>query len=255
MLSFLFYRKGNAHQASVTSLVCNTFRFITRILISSGIFLCASASAQSLGVSPVYVNLSEDKRLASITVTNSSNKPRTIQIRLYQWAHEGTKTELIDTKDIIPSPPIAVIPANKTQVIRVGMRVPAEEHYEKSYRLILDELPQRDRPGVIMALKVSLPVFVNPSEIKASANLSWHIEKRNGQHFLVAENIGNGHAKINNIAVAPIMLAHAEARGNIYVLAKSYYEWRLPSGVINHRNIQVKANVHGKAVSVSVPVL
>ncbi|WP_194755975.1 fimbrial biogenesis chaperone [Aliidiomarina indica] len=255
MLSFMFNRKVNAHQASVTSLACSAFRLIIRIAISSGIFLCASVSAQSLGVSPVYVSLSEDNRIASITVTNSSNKPRTIQIRLYEWTHEGIKTELIDTKDIIPSPPIAVIPAKKTQIVRVGMRMSAEKHYEKSYRLILDEIPQLDSAGVIMALKISLPIFVKPSETQVNHNLDWHIEKRNGEHFLVAKNIGNGHVKINDIAVSPTMLTHAEAQSNIYVLPKSYYEWKLPSEVMNHRNIQVKANVHGQAVSISVPVL
>lgn len=246
---------GKSNQASYASLIVFSIRNIFSIFTFGLIFWGCSVSAQSLGVSPIRVDLSENKRIASITVTNSSNAPRSVQVRLYSWSHSGKELLLSDTKNIVSSPPIATIPANQSQIIRVGMRMQPDKTMEKSYRLILNELPKRSRAGVIMTLKISLPVFVKPSEGEAQANLNWKVDMRNGQPFLVVENKGNGHAKIDTINIAPYAWSKQEAQGNIYVLPNSYYEWRLPPGVKNYRNIQVKASIHGKAVSVSVPVL
>lgn len=246
---------GKPSQASESSLTLFAATCFLLFFVAASFFWNQVASAQSLGVSPIKVELSEDQRVASITVTNSSNAPRSIQVRLYNWAHSGKELLLGETKDIVSSPPIATIPANQSQIIRVGMRMQPDENLEKSYRLILNELPKQSRAGVIMALKISLPVFVKPSEDEAQEKLNWKIEMRNGQPFLLVENKGNGHAKIDTINIDPYAWSKQEAQGNIYVLPNSYYEWRLTPGVKNYRKIQVKASIHGKAVSVSVPVL
>ena len=63
------------------------------------------------------------------------------------------------------SPPIATIAPDKEQIIRVGLRRAPDKERELSYRLFLQEVPAPPKPGfqgLQVALRVGLPVFVQP---------------------------------------------------------------------------------------------
>ncbi|WP_417658741.1 molecular chaperone [Pseudidiomarina sp.] len=252
-MSLLHRIKGydqRVSQTSPLSLLGRTRTVWLVVLIILGLLNIAEAG--SLGVSPVRVDLSTQQRVASITVTNSSNEPKTIQMRLYKWHHDGTQTNLEKTKDILPAPPIAVIPPKQSQLLRVGLRTKPGSKLEKSYRLMIEEIPSQQNVGVALALRISIPVFVKP-EVSVHAQLSWSIESLNGKKFLRVDNHGNGHAKLNDFKVAPAVLKTAAPTSNVYVLPGAHFRWELTSQFNSHQALQVEAIVHGKEISLAVP--
>lgn len=221
-------------------------------LASLLLFFSSAVFASSIGVSPIRVDLSAEQRVGSITITNSSNQPKTIQLRLFAWQHQGQDTALTQTKDLLAAPPIAVIPAQKSQIVRVGMRIEPDQTIEKSYRLMIEELPPRQNSGVAIALKISLPIFVKPIA-HAQAELSWLIETRGTEQYLRVDNSGTAHAKIDHLSLSPALLAPSNATSNIYVLPGAHYRWKLQPEINRHPALRLEATIHGKMVSFTVP--
>lgn len=253
-MNLLHRIKGDDLRASSTSpldFLCRTRTLWLLAFIILGLLNIAEAG--SLGVSPVRVDLSADQRVASVTVTNSSHEPKTIQLRVYEWTHDGSQTNLENTKDILPAPPIAVIPPNQSQLLRVGLRVKPDATLEKSYRLMIEEIPARQTTGVAIALKISIPVFIKPA-IPVEAQLTWRVETDNDKTYLRVDNHGTGHAKVNDFKVSPAVLANSAPTSNVYVLPGSNFRWEITTKSNSRQALQVEANVHGKEVSVAVPL-
>lgn len=88
-------------------------------------------------------------------------------------------------------------------MIRSGIRIPATAT-EKTYRLFIEELPDRDKPkgtAVAIALRFGLPVFVTPAvpDVDGSATLSVsskgivaHVANGGNQHFRIHSLILQG---------------------------------------------------------------
>lgn len=247
------FAKGLSMQASSASLLllcrnCGPALVATVMLIYSN-----SLYASSIGVSPIRVVLSAERHVGSITITNSSSQPKTVQLRLYDWQHHGNETELTDTKDLLAAPPIAVIPPQQSQIIRVGMRIQPDEITEKSYRLMIEELPSHQNAGVAIAVKISLPVFVKPISL-AQAELSWFIETHETEKYLRVDNSGAAHAKIEHLSIFPALLRPGNATSNIYVLPGAFYRWKLQPELEHHPTLRLEATIHGKAVVYTVPL-
>ncbi len=73
---------------------------------------------------------------------------------------------------------------------------------EKTYRIILDELPKpidsrKASQGVNVLLRSSLPVFVVNKD--AITQLNWKIDAKQNDTFLNISNIGNRHALLNDL--------------------------------------------------------
>ncbi|MDN7124531.1 molecular chaperone [Pseudidiomarina sp. 1APP75-32.1] len=250
-MSLLNLTKGREKQASNSSLP-----FYKRFKISIFITLltlvgCSAVQANTLGVSPVRVELSAAAPLASITVTNSSDQAKTIQLSLFEWRQQGQETSLTATKELIAAPPIAEIPPHQTQIVRVGLRAQPDAQTEKSYRLMIRELPPQDNVGIAITLRISIPVFVAPEQA-AAHQLQWRLETRDNATFLIAQNTGTAHAKINELEVEQPVLAQSAPTGNIYVLPGSYYEWQLQDSVSQYPEIVVQARIHDDSVSTTL---
>src|SRR5205807_8196365 len=126
-----------------------------------------------------------------------------VQINVQAWSQSGGKDVLADTKDVIASPPIATIPAGQEQIVRIGMRRAPDAQRELSYRLFLQEVPPPPRPGfqgLVVALRIGLPIFVQPRQGTAKAVLLWNASKSSPDILkLTADNAGTGHIQISTI--------------------------------------------------------
>lgn len=253
MLSLLDVPKGRVMQASKTSLPFYRPLHTILLILFIGLFASFPSQADTLGVSPVRVTLSAQNPVASITVKNASDRPKSIQLRLYRWQHEGPETQLTATKDLIAAPPIAVIPANQTQIVRVGLRIKPDPEIEQSYRLMIEELPPKNNVGIAMTLRISIPVFVAP-ENAAQNKLKWQVEHRDNSSFLTVHNTGTAHAKINQLSLTPRALENSAPTGNIYILPNSHYEWKLTSDVKKQSELVLKADILGDVVSQTLPM-
>lgn len=132
--------------------------------VLAGLGLWGSA-AHALTISPVLVELSPARRVASITITNPGDRPLTFQTQVRAWSQPGGADAYADTDALFVVPPIAEIAAGGSQIFRVTTRTrpSAEEH---AYRLIFEDVSELAAPAtpsgessINIRVNHDLPVF------------------------------------------------------------------------------------------------
>jgi len=170
-----------------------------RIAAAVALFLSGhAASAQNLSILPVNVFLPAGQKAASLSLTNHGDKPTSIQVRAYDWGQRNDEDQLTDSKLIVVIPPLVTISAGGTQIIRLILRqTPVAS--EATYRIVLDQIPGPNEPGVVqMVLRLSIPVFASP-EIKVVPQPQFHLERDAERLFLVGVNTGKSHETLHDI--------------------------------------------------------
>jgi fimbrial chaperone protein len=148
------------------------------------------AGAAALQFNPVSIGMEAGQDATTLQVTNSGDSPATIQVRAFRWAQHGNEDQLDPTPDLIVSPPQFVIPAGESQTVRILSRDHNQQN-ERTFRLLLDEIPNPRANTVSFAMRVSLPV-VQASSQKGAAVLGWTIERQpDGHAVVVARNTGD----------------------------------------------------------------
>ncbi|QXB46307.1 fimbrial biogenesis chaperone [Acinetobacter seifertii] len=175
----------------------NTFVATTLLL-----FLPSVLNAASIRLSPVNVEILSDQSASSISLYNQSNESADLQIRIFEWTQNAGQDQLIPTDDIAISPPFLKLKPNDSYNLRVVRIKPEPISGEKTYRIILDELPKpidsrKASQGVNVLLRSSLPVFVVNKD--AITQLNWKIDAKQNDTSLNISNIGNRHALLNDL--------------------------------------------------------
>lgn len=189
--------------------------------------------AGSFTVNPVRVTLSSGRAVAAITVHNDGTEASVIQLETSRWTQQNGTDVLASSGDILATPPIFTLQPGSSQIVRVGLRRPADAQGELTYRLLLREVPppQPISQGLRVALAISMPVFV-VSAHPAFANLQWQaLRLADGRIELHATNTGNAHVQIGALELlsadgaSPIVQKSVAA----YVLPGSTRSWTLKS--------------------------
>ncbi|NUF52755.1 molecular chaperone [Acinetobacter seifertii] len=172
--------------------------FVATLLL----FLPSMLNAASIRLSPVNVEILSDQSASSISLYNQSNESADLQIRIFEWTQNAGQDQLIPTDDIAVSPPFLKLKPNDSYNLRVVRIKPEPISGEKTYRIILDELPKpidsrKASQGVNVLLRSSLPVFVVNKD--AITQLNWKIDAKQNDTSLNISNIGNRHALLNDL--------------------------------------------------------
>lgn len=197
------------------------------------LLFCIAASparASTFQVNPVVVTLTPDKPVAALTVRNLGADSTVIQLQLMSWSQADGTDKFTPTSNILATPPIFTLPANGSQVIRVGFRRPPDVQGEHAYRLFLQEIPpplKSGFEGLRMALRISMPVFVQPVR-GGSPQLHWRaMSAGHGQIRIRVSNDGLAHAKLSRFKLS--MGAGAKKlsmpQQPVYVLPGAAHEW------------------------------
>jgi fimbrial chaperone protein len=198
----------------------------------AAIAVCLLASppalAQALTVHPVTVELTGDQHAAVLTVQNSGEKPTVVQTRAFAWTQAGGKDVLIPAADVAISPPFATIPPGQSQTVRLVLRTPKVSR-ETSYRVFIDQVPTPGPDGISLAIRLSIPVFIEPDP-RARPKLAWKVLiGPDGQAELNAVNSGPRRVRLSDVTVTasgmPSILAERGAMA--YVLPGSERTWKL----------------------------
>jgi fimbrial chaperone protein len=167
----------------------------------------AGASAASLDVNPVRIDLAPAARSAELKLTNMSNEALSVQVDVREWSQDFDGAEqLADTRALLAVPPIVTIPAGERQIVRIGQLGAPAEDVEKSFRVLVTELAgaraANGGPALNMRLRLSIPVFVAPIARPAAADIEVEdvASTEDGTRFTL-HNTGNAHAKIERIDV------------------------------------------------------
>ncbi|MDV4262956.1 molecular chaperone [Acinetobacter seifertii] len=174
------------------------------IFVVMGLLISLSSiiSAATIRLSPVTVEILSHQKASSISLYNQSNESADLQIRIFEWTQNAGQDQLIPTDDIAISPPFLKLKPNDSYNLRVVRIKPEPISGEKTYRIILDELPKpidsrKASQGVNVLLRSSLPVFVVNKD--AITQLNWKIDAKQNDTSLNISNIGNRHALLNDL--------------------------------------------------------
>lgn len=136
------------------------------LVLLMGTFAPLAAGAAALQISPIRLDLLPGQSAGSLTLRNRGTQPLNAQVRVFRWTQDAEGDRLEPAPALVASPPIVQISGEGEQLVRVVLTQPAAGNDEQTYRLLIDELPER-RPqaqtGVTMQLRYSVPVFVNAS--------------------------------------------------------------------------------------------
>ena len=125
------------------------------------------AHAGSFQVNPIRVDLTPKAQTTALSVRNTGTEPVVVQVSVEAWAQDEGKDVYSPTREIIATPPVLTIPPDQERVVRIGLRRAPDKGRELSYRLFLQEVPPPPQPGfqgIVVALRVGLPVFVAPTQ-------------------------------------------------------------------------------------------
>lgn len=223
----------------------------------------ASWAASGFGISPLRLDLSAAKPMASYVLTNSGDVPVVIQAQPRAWRQEQGRDVLGDTRAFLVNPAIVRLQPGESQVIRVALRAAPDRERETGYRMHFTEVPQADEPAktegamsVRLVKRMDLPVFVAPvaGEPRPRGALKASVEGTTLR--LLASNDGTGHWRLGDLVVADA--ATGSVLGNPLVVSV------LPGGMraveIPLKNgatpaaVTVKGDAGGEAFEARIPV-
>lgn len=202
-----------------------------RALIAALLMLLApfGARAASFQVNPIRVSLSASQATAVLRVTNSSSTPTVIQVQTVAWSQEKNQDVYTPSRALLATPPIFTLAPGSEQVVRVGTRAAPDAKLETPYRLFLTEVPpapQAGERGVQIALRIGIPVFVEPA-VPLAPVLKWTATRLAGNQLQInADNTGNAHVEILKLTLsAPSHSALLVAQFGGYVLPGAHRSW------------------------------
>ncbi|AOK05073.1 fimbria/pilus periplasmic chaperone [Burkholderia sp. AU28942] len=220
----------------------------------------AVASAATLQITPVTLELPPSAAAAGITLANAGGRPIYGQVRTYRWTQENGDDVLTPTDALAASPPLLQIGANADQLIRLvrtGRGAPAAE---ESFRVLIDELPAPGTPvenGITIRLRYSVPVFVEPDAATAPPRLDWRIERDAAGMRLAVDNHGGRRAQISAVRLVDTRGGvHELTRGLFgYALAGSTRRWplKLDPGAAAFVKIQAVVNAQPVEARLTTP--
>lgn len=204
-----------------------------RALIAAVLMLLApfGARAASFQVNPIRVHLSATQATAVLRVTNSSSTPTVVQVQTVAWSQDKNQDVYTPSRALLATPPIFTIAPGSEQVVRVGMRTAPDAKLETPYRLFLTEVPPAPRPGergVQIALRLGIPVFVEPA-VPLAPVLKWTATRLSGNQLQVsADNTGNAHVEILKLTLStPRRSQLLVAQFGGYVLPGTRRSWTI----------------------------
>ena len=156
--------------------------------------VAAPAAAGTLQVDPIRLEIGGARRTATLRVHNQEQAPVTIRAYPLAWTQAHGEDVYEESGAVIVSPPVFTIPAGGTQLVRIGLRSQASDG--RSYRVIVEEVPEASNEGVQVALRLNLPLFASVAR-GAVSDIEWSaFREPDGRWVLEAANRGSGYVRI-----------------------------------------------------------
>jgi fimbrial chaperone protein len=195
----------------------------------------AVATAASLQVSPITVEVPAPGSATTIKLRNEGTAPLNAQIRVYRWLQKDGVDALEPSNDVVASPPIATLAPETDYTVRLVRVAKEPATTGETYRLLVDEIPDRAASAgraVSFVMRYSVPVFFYPRNL-APARLTWSLEQHKGAMYLTAKNNGGRHARISGLTLRD---SHGDTTSlgkglTGYILGHSTRRWQVRNNV------------------------
>jgi fimbrial chaperone protein len=225
-------------------------------LVASAILLGTTAWCADLRVAPVTVDAMPGDRTGTVVLTNAEDHPITAQIRIFRWTQVNGKDDLQPTTDVVVSPPMATLAARQDYLVRIVRTSKAPITGEESYRILVDQLPEKGppRPGEVkLVLRESIPVFFS-DEPKRTPKIEWSLQRSGAGFSVVGKNVGNRRVRLSDFSVSkPNGAAVWKTSGlSGYVLANSEMRWSLPPSPAALGSVKLTAQTDAGPIDVAL---
>jgi fimbrial chaperone protein len=167
-----------------------------------------ASAVSGFGVAPIRMELSAKMPRASFTLTNAGEVPIVVQSQPLAWSQAEGDDRYEDTDAIVVNPPIARIEPGRSQVVRIALRAPPDEHRETAFRMMFTEVPQPETASsqpmlgnLTVVRRMDVPVYVAPvaGQVAAKGHVA---AKMDGDVVrLEFRNSGTGHWRLTDLEV------------------------------------------------------
>ena len=193
---------------------------------------CNWASAGSLQVEPVLVDVTAPGAASTLTLRNEGATPIEAQIRVFRWSLVDGQEKLEPTDDVVASPPSVSLTPKGQYIARIVRVSKQPVTGEESYRLLVDQLPdlsQQKNGAVNLLVRYSIPVFFGASDKKAPT-VSWFLTTKGDKITLIARNNGERRLRISALSLRDANGKNISFGNGLagYALGRSAKSWTLP---------------------------
>ena len=213
----------------------------------------------NMQVSPTQIFVAAERNAAGLNLLNTGTTPLHAQIRVYEWRQQNGEDKLLSTQAIIASPPMLKLTPGVNQLVRIVRHGPAPINSERSYRIIIDEVPVNQHSkqasntvpqakGLKFRLRYSIPVFLAPIKTVAiQPILNSRLIDDQDKRYIHIRNEGNAHSQIADLTWIKGQQKISIASGlSGYILPGQYRQWRLPDNITSLENSAFKARINGE---------
>jgi len=210
----------------------------------------APASAGSLQVEPVLVDITAPGAASTVTLRNEGTTPIDAQIRVFRWSVVNGKEQLDPTDDVVASPPSVTLTPKGQYVTRIVRTSKQPVVGEESYRLLVDQLPdlsQQRNGAVNLMVRYSIPVFFGAPN-KKNPTVAWSIATSGDKVTLTARNDGERRLRISALSLRDASGKSLSFGNGLagYALGQSTMSWTVPRrGFTANGSIAVTAQSDG----------
>jgi fimbrial chaperone protein len=191
-----------------------------------GLLLPGAAWAGSFQIVPIPVAFEAGTKIAVLKVTNNGEERVSIQAEALDWGQDEIGSDTYaPAKDVVFFPRIFSLEKGEEKAVRVGYRGEGVPDRERTFRLILQELPS-SRSGELairMALRLNVPIFVRPSKVVAEAAVE-RVWVEDGTLRVKVRNRGNSHTFVKKISATGLGPSELE------VFSKEFRGWYVLAG-------------------------
>ena len=223
----------------------------------------AGWAASGFGISPLRLDLSAAKPMASYVLTNSGDGPVVIQAQPRAWRQQQGRDVLEDTRAFLVNPAIVRLAPGESQVVRIALRAAPDRERETGYRMHFTEVPQPGEPegpggtlNVRLVKRMDLPVFVAPIAGDARPRGSLKASVDGATLRLLASNDGTAHWRLGELVVSDA--GTGKALGNplvVSVLPGGMRAVEIPlQGRATPEAVVVRADAEGEAFEARLQV-
>ena len=168
------------------------------------LLVLVGTSATATTISPVIVELSPQKSVASIRLLNDSAEAMTFQVETLSWQQRGGEDQYEPTQELLVAPAIAQIAPGASQIFRVTLRTPSITPAERAYRLVLEDISAgtNAQPGMVrLRFRHNLPLFVTPRNQSVASSQWSACAAPAGKYCIQLQNNGDRRLRLSAVAV------------------------------------------------------
>lgn len=191
--------------------------------------LASRAAAGGLSVSPPKIEVASPARGSSILVGNSGDRAMTLQVRVFRWTLVDGEEHFAEASDVIASPPMVTIGAQRSIQIRILRIEAAPATGAESYQVVVDQLPAPEPAtqgsGISFLFRFIVPAFFYAPDVEAG-HVTWAVKTGAGGRRLVATNVGDKPVRLADIRLGSGLVAKGTAG---WLLGHGFRSWPLPA--------------------------